>query len=93
MSKISIKKETKIPGTDYILEKGDSIHFKGRKTEAYHGHKMKTSDVGDAFDELMELLDAETIAREILNYMSTSEQADALTAIYIDYDIESEYVD
>lgn len=93
---VKIKEETKIKGTDYTLEKGDKVYYKDpRKSEAYKGHRMKTSDVDDAFEELIDLLGAETVAQELLNWMSSSEQADALTSIYVDYDLmdDTEYID
>lgn len=93
---IEIKEEVKINNAEYILEKGDRICYKTpNKKEAYKGHKMKTSDVDDAYDELIDMLGAETVARELLNWMGSSEQADALTAIYVDYDLmdDTEYVD
>lgn len=93
---VKIKEETKIKGTDYTLEKGDKVYYRDpRKSEAYKGYKMKTSDVDDAYEELIDLLGAETVAQELLNWMSSSEQADALTSIYVDYDLmeDTEYID
>lgn len=71
------------------LDRGNS------KKESYKGHRMSTSDVDDAFEELVDKLGADTVAQELLNWMSSSEQADALTSIYVDYDLidETEYVD
>lgn len=61
--------------------------FENRTREAYKGWKMKTSDVDNAFDDLISLIGADTVALELLNWMSSSERADALTAIYVDYDL------
>ena len=65
------------------------------RTESYKGHRMKTSDIDDAFEELVNELGADTVAQELLNWMGSSERADALTAIYVDYDLldETKYVD
>lgn len=100
MRAYKITEETKIPGTDYILEKGDTVYLrpkkdekKASKKEAYKGRSIRNSDVDDAFDELMDMLGAETVAQELYNYFDSSELADALVSIYVDYDIESDLVE
>lgn len=99
MRAYKITEETKIPGTDYILEKGDTVYLRPKKEEkkvskkeAYKGRSIRNSDVDDAFDELMDMLGAETVAQELYNYFDSSELADALVSIYVDYDIESDLV-
>ena len=101
MRAYKITEETKIPGTDYILEKGDTVYLRPKKNEkkaskrkeAYKGRSIRNSDVDDAFDELMDMLGAETVAQELYNYFDSSELADELVSIYVDYDIESDLVE
>lgn len=103
MKAYKIKSEVKVPGTDYILEKGDIVYIRPKRVEkvskkarkeAYKGKSIRNSDVAEAWDELVDLIGIEAVAEGLYDWFDSSDLADALVSIYIDNDLdeESEYI-